>query len=417
MPNGPVATWSHEDKVKETLVRSKKYFGAAIGEQIDALVSPLNLGIMVGTLLLWAVSHFVGVGEVVDVILLIVGAAMIGPSIVDVVKNLMEFGKCIDANSYADLDRSAKAFADAAVVGGITVVMAILLRKGAKSAEARLPNVARPSWLEVARPKGRIGLPSVGADPYAGKFWSKLAVIGDAARDAGTGKTSWFGDIVYSLKGSATDQEIALLHEKVHAALTPRLGILRPLRAQIRKAGYSRSVFLQYIEEAMAEMYAQVRVNGFKGIIEGLRFPIDNDYVSVAALYDEGSAIGAIFVGAQRFTVALIGGPQTWKPDRRPPEHAAKPAPKRIVLDEIVVQGGYSVTIDRHKSLSAIAEEQYGDMRLWPLIWDLNRVKIGPNPNRVSAGVALTLLPRHSYSPAEVAEAHGRAPTWRNYPL
>src|SRR5947209_9875036 len=166
MPTGPVATWSKEDKVKETIIRSKKYLGPALSQQVDQLISPTNLAILVGTLVVWAGSHFFGVGEVVDVALLLVGAAMLGPSIVDVAENLIKFGKCINAQSEAELDVSAKAFADAAVKGGITAIMAILLHRGAKGLQAaRAPGVANPSWLEVAKPKGPIGLPGVGVDP------------------------------------------------------------------------------------------------------------------------------------------------------------------------------------------------------------------------------------------------------------
>jgi hypothetical protein len=424
VPSGPVSAWSHEDKIKETLLRSKNYLGPAVGQQIDALISPLNIGILVGTLILWAGAQFVGVGEVVDVILLVVGAAMIGPSIVNVVENLMEFGKCLVAKTDADLDRSAKAFADAVVTGGITIIMAILLRKGAKAAEARVPGVARPSWLEVAKPKGAIGLPSVGPDPYAGKIWSRVSATGTLTRPAGTGGTTMFGDIIYSLDGTATDRQLALLHERLHSALSPRFGILRTLRAQIKWASYSRSVLLKYLEEAMAECYAQLRVNGFKGALTGIKFPLGGRYVGVTVkgLAAEGTAIGTIAVGAQRFSVSIIGGPQTWRPNRLPPRPGRLPSmeathspPQRMIFEDVIVTGGHSVTIGHGKSLSAIAGEQYRDERLWSLIWDLNHVKIGDNPNLVRQGLVLMLLQLSNYSPAEIADAHKRSATWRNY--
>jgi hypothetical protein len=424
VPSGPVSAWSHEDKIKETLLRSKNYLGPAVGEQIDALISPLNIGILVGTLVLWAGAQFFGVGEVVDVILLVVGAAMIGPSIVNVVENLMEFGKCLVAKTDADLNRSAKAFADAAVTGGITVIMAILLRKGAKAAEARVPGAARPSWLEVAKPKGPIGLPKVGPDPYAGKIWSRVSETGTLTKAAGTGETTAFGDIVYSLDGTATDRQLALFHERVHAALSPRFGILRTLRARIGWAGYSRSVLLKYLEEAMAESYAQLRVNGFRGALTGIKFPLGGRYVGVTlrGMAAEGIAIGTIVVGVQRFTVSILDGPQTWRADRLPPRPGPLPhkkgphsPPQRMIFEDILVTGGHPVTIGHGKSLSAIAGEQYRDVRLWPLIWDLNHVKIGDNPNLVRQGLVLKLLPLSDYSPAEIADAHKRSATWRNY--
>src|SRR5262249_37001712 len=126
-----------------------------------------NGAILVGTLVIWAGSHFFGVGEIVDVALLLVGAAMIGPAVVDVGENLTKFGNCINAQARSDLETAAKAFAEAAVKGGLTVIMAVLLRRSAKGLQAaRAPGVARPSWLRIAKPSGKFGLPSAGVDPH-----------------------------------------------------------------------------------------------------------------------------------------------------------------------------------------------------------------------------------------------------------
>lgn len=87
---------------------------------------------------------------------------------------------------------------------------------------------------------------------------------------------------------------------------------------------------------------------------------------------------------------------------------------------EIAVTGGYTVEVaageQERSTLSGIAKAQYGDFSLWPLIFDLNKEKIGPNPNRLRPGTKLLLLPIQRYTAAEVAEARRRAPTWRNYP-
>jgi hypothetical protein len=78
-------------------------------------------------------SHFFGVGEIVDVLLLIVGAFTIGWSITDVAEDLYNFADLtINAKGEADLDRAAQAFSHAVVLAGITVIMAILLRKSVK---------------------------------------------------------------------------------------------------------------------------------------------------------------------------------------------------------------------------------------------------------------------------------------------
>jgi hypothetical protein len=425
MPIGPVFAWSKEDKIIETIKRSEPYFGPAMWQQVQALISPENIAIMLGTLLIWAASHFIGVGEIVDVILLLVGAVMLGPAIVDVAENLLKFGKCIDARSEQDLQVAAKAFADATIKGGITVIMAILLRRGAKAVEVRaVPGVANPSLMQVIEgitPK-RIGLPNVGVDPQAGKWWSSYTTIGKKSMPAGTGKTSWWGQIFYSTRGAASEQEMVLFHEAVHRWLTPKLGLFRTFRVRLRAASYTRSVLLKYLEEAMAESYAQLRMNGFKGVLDGIRFPVANDYVSISQLAAEGEAIGTIVVGVQRFVVSIVNGPPEWAGEVPQPEEPLPPGratPIRaapIRLPEVDVSGGYAVTVTPGASLSAIAKQQYGDFTLWPLIYDLNRAKIGPNPNHIKPGTSLLLMKLTAYSQAELADARKRAPSWKHAP-
>lgn len=122
-----------EDRLAEVLRRSKKNFGPDVGAAIDALLSKTNLSILAGTLFLWGGSHLFGVGEIVDVILLAVGAFTIGWSIADVAKDLYTFGdRTINAKTDSDLDQAAQAFSHAIVLAGITVVMAVLLRRSVK---------------------------------------------------------------------------------------------------------------------------------------------------------------------------------------------------------------------------------------------------------------------------------------------
>ncbi len=88
---------------------------------------------------------------------------------------------------------------------------------------------------------------------------------------------------------------------------------------------------------------------------------------------------------------------------------------------DISIVGGFTVEVvaghPQKSTLSAIAQSQYGDFNLWPLIFDLNKDKIGPNPNRIKPGTRLLLLPLQRYSQSELAEARRRGPTWRNYPM
>jgi hypothetical protein len=275
---------------------------ANVANQVDALLAPESLTILAATLAIWAGSHFFGVGEIVDVGLLLVGAFFVGWSITDVASNLLTFGtKSVNARSDEDIDIAARAFAAAVVTGGLTAVMALLLRRSAR----HIQTTRGASVMEVARP-GNPGLANVGADAQAGRFWRKPSVKGDASLPAGEGETTAFGDVTYSTVGSTTAQQLAKVHELVHSFLSPRLGLLRTFRARLAMSGYMRSAILQYLEEALAETVAQVAAYGAIGLLRGLRFPIANGYITLQQLLSEGAEIGTIIVGTQRFSVQVI---------------------------------------------------------------------------------------------------------------
>jgi hypothetical protein len=89
--------------------------------------------------------------------------------------------------------------------------------------------------------------------------------------------------------------------------------------------------------------------------------------------------------------------------------------------DEIVVTGGKTIEVAKsdpnRATLSGIAKKEYGSWELWPLLWDLNKDKIGQNPNRLAQGLKLLVLPLARYTAQEQADAKRRAPTWKNYPM
>jgi hypothetical protein len=227
-----VAAMSTTDRLAEVLQRSKKNFGPDVCQAIDSLLSPTNLAILGGTLALWAGSHFFGIGEIVDVLLLVVGAFAIGWSITDVAKDVYTFADLtINARSEDDLERAAQAFTHAVVLAGITVIMALLLRRSVKQIQATRGTAV----TDAIRPRNP-GLPRVGADPEAGRIWSKPGIKSDPSLAAGEGSTSPFGEVRLSPAGSATQQALVRAHELVHRFLTPRFGVLRNFRVQLGMA-------------------------------------------------------------------------------------------------------------------------------------------------------------------------------------
>lgn len=295
-------SWSNSQRVTEALTRSKKFMPANLSHQVDALLTPEALGILVATLVIWAGAHFFGVGEIVDVGLLLVGAAFVGWSITEVAENLLTFGtKTIIARRDEDIDLAASAFAAAAVTAGMTAVMALLLRRSATQLQASRGT----SVSQVIRPRSP-GLEQVEADSQAGRFWRRSSVTGDASLPAGEGITNDFGDVTYSTAGTATDVQQARVHELVHSFLSPRLRLFRTFRVRLAMSGYERSAILKFLEEALAESVARLAAHNVIGLIKIIRFPIAEGYVTLQELVSEGAEIGTIVVGTQRFSVRFV---------------------------------------------------------------------------------------------------------------
>ena len=296
------------DNVEEAIRRSLRYMPASAAAQLQAFLTPESLEILGGTTVVWAGSHLFGVGEVVDVALLLFGAAMVGASIGQVVEDLYTFATAaIGAKSDADIDRAAHAFADAVILGGVTAVMALLLHKSASDLQA----ARGATFADVARPKDP-GLPNVGPKPSG-----PPTVTPDPSLPAGTGVTDAWGNIRVSTQGTLTDQQLALAHELVHQKLTPRFGPLRTFRVRLNASQYYRTALFKYLEEALAETVAQIKVNGLSGLIEGITFPVRNGKLYLKfkkvplgrALLLEGMHFMTIVVGTVQVEILFQPGP------------------------------------------------------------------------------------------------------------
>jgi len=211
------------------------------------------------------------------------------------------------------------------------------LRRGIGGRQAPRPTaprggVAEPRIPGPSAPKVRPVEPGVGGSPAKGAPVAPSGGAAGAAKGAasaakkeplfykpkmtatpklpaGHGETNKFGDVLYSSKGTAKDINLARFHEKVHSFLSPKLRYLRNFRADLGMAGYGKSQFLKYLEEAMAEAYAQVKVargvaGKLEGLLAGIRFPIRNGYCEVSVVVAEG-AVGTIVVGGVIYGVYM----------------------------------------------------------------------------------------------------------------
>ena len=286
----PVVHMSKAEKLSAGIEHSLKYLPADLKSVGQALLEPKALAIMVGTLLAWAASHAFGIGEVIDLVLLGIGVLSVGFSIFSGAGALVDFVEtAIDASTNEDLDEAGKHFARALVVLGIATIQALLLRGPIKAARARY---AAPARVGAPPPPGTP--PSTTSEP--------------TLPNNALGSTDAYGNIKISLQQSAASAKETLLHELVHRFFSPRLALLRRFRAQLNIDAYARSWLLRYLEEMLAEGFAQLRANGVLSTFKALYFPITEGYVTLSDVITEGTVIGTITLAGRRIYVLVSTG-------------------------------------------------------------------------------------------------------------
>lgn len=290
-----VSALSVEEKIAEAIKRSLRLMPHDVARQLEAMLSPASLAAMAAAIVAWAVSHAFGVGEAADLAMLAIGLGFCGWGIFGGFRDLARFGReAMSARSEQDLDRAADYFAKAVIEIGINALMALLLRKPIRS----FREMGGPQRLNF-----RPNLRQIEPPPPPGV---KPAVTYAELADGDYGVTNSYGDITINSKLSPEEQRLTLDHEKVHSFLSPRFAPFRQIRARLAISGYVRSALLRYLEEAMAETYAQVRAGGIKGVITGITFPIQNGYLRIGEIsVMQGVFLGVILVDGHLMHVML----------------------------------------------------------------------------------------------------------------
>lgn len=294
LTDAQITRMSSADRIGEAMRRSLPLIPADARAIIESLLKPQTLAIIAATLVVWAGSHFFGVGEIVDIILLGVGVFALGFSVFEGADELLKFAKrAIDARTDQDFSQSGAHFARAVTLLGISTIQALLLRGQGAAVVAR----GRPTIY----PRIRVGTP-----PPSG---NQLRVSRPNQISGGSlGTTDAYGVISIARNQSLSEQRVTLFHELVHRYLSPRVGPFRRFRAELRMSGYVRSALLRHLEEALAEGYGQLRVHGLVKAIGAFRFPITEGYVTISQLTAEGQAIGTIVLGGTLFYVSISRG-------------------------------------------------------------------------------------------------------------
>ena len=128
-----VADWPLTLRFEKVLGRVPSYLSPELAVQFRAMLTPANIGIVVGTLAAWAASHAFGAGEIIDVILLAVGAFFVGMGVFQAGEDI---GDCLMTTLHAkepeDLEKAAHSLAQAIVILGVVAFFTLLGKVAAR---------------------------------------------------------------------------------------------------------------------------------------------------------------------------------------------------------------------------------------------------------------------------------------------
>jgi len=300
-----------QSKLQVVLTKAASLLPSEVGEQLLAMIAPQALATMASVVVIWAGTHFFGIGEIADVILLVVGWSAIGGVAFEAGSKLYDFAvKTNSARAEVDLDAAAKDLAAAVTLIGINSILILLFRKKPRDIFKRpYKGVALPRYSgEVA---SRMKLPRNGGWRYTPTI--KITKYKDVIQ----GATKPWGDAVvgrnfYPATISKDEAYLKMLttlyHEQVHMIIAPKFYLLRELRVFMRQSAYSKSYILRYLEEALAETIGLLRARGMSTeyIVKGFNFPLGNTYeISFSLLRHEASGIllGPVIVGGIMYSV------------------------------------------------------------------------------------------------------------------
>jgi hypothetical protein len=275
------------------------------------LVAPESILIIVGTLTLWLGSHLFGVGEIADIVTMIIGGIFLGKGIIDLADELWQFGNLtLLMKSERDLDEAAKHFAKAVILIGVDVIAFLLLRGQYK---ARAIRATEDGGIAV---KGQLAYAGKPPPIPTGESFARPKISRQVtlAQANALGYCDWFGDIYILRTQAISAQRETLYHELVHSTLSPKFRLFRQFRGNLKASAYWRSALLRFTEESLAETYAKLKTQGLLPAIKAITFPLKENYVTIAELTAEGIRIGTIVLAGQQWGVFISQTPPRGMP-------------------------------------------------------------------------------------------------------
>ena len=166
-----VAHWSGERRFMEAARLAGPKLPASMQAEFMALFSGQNLLILGVVFAAWAASHAFGVGEAFDLIVLLLGLAMLGPMAWQCAWDLARFVQLARAaRNCGDLDAAGAALARVLAVLGVTVFMVLIAKAASRMPKGRL------ALAETSESWPKRSLPPPSARPPARLYDTLLPV-------------------------------------------------------------------------------------------------------------------------------------------------------------------------------------------------------------------------------------------------
>lgn len=155
--NASIAEWTLQQKFTAALQFTLPKLPMSMRHEFAALINPLSIGIMVGTLVVWAGSHAFGVGEAIDVVLLLAGMMFLGFAVKDVADHVSDFIKLTcAAKTERDLNAAAAHLAQVIAVIGVAAFAALMTKGARRISNARAAPSTPPSKPVIKEPGPKI---------------------------------------------------------------------------------------------------------------------------------------------------------------------------------------------------------------------------------------------------------------------
>lgn len=137
-----------EDKFKTALELTVPKLPAEMRDEFAGLLTKENLAILAGVLVVWAGSHYFGVGFVADIILVGLGLFFLGWQVWAAIGDFVEFVRLTPkAQTPEDLDRAAEHLAQFIAIVGVGVFIALVTRGAGKKLGAPRRTPSQPPRL------------------------------------------------------------------------------------------------------------------------------------------------------------------------------------------------------------------------------------------------------------------------------